>query len=261
MFKSALLSQSQPCIRLRAMKATSPKASIAPEDPIGMRLLVIVLLVMAAAGCGAVPAALPTAVPTDTPAAVGNPPLAHDFVSGQVLLPRGAYLFLEATVSDDGAGECSFPPAGQRPAPVYWLESGSLVIVWSALDVGPMPGGYDRLSVLERAVESVGFFAQHYLQGYSVGGGERAAMSTIRKLPASGYLSLVAADIQVVVEAVYENGAAVVNIQDQPYRLAPGAIWRETQHYEPQTGCHVTREIALINHGLVFQSGLRFTDR
>ncbi len=260
MFKPSPPGQSQQWSHQRATKSQGPNISMGRYGPIRRPVLIILLLAMAAAGCGIIPSVRPTSLPTDTPTRPASPPLAHDYVSGEKRLPRGSYAFIEALLHDEGIGACEYAPSAEQPRLGYRVKSDMLEIAWEALDVGPLGGSRDRLAVLERAVRSVGFFGQSKTESISLGGATTKEMSIMEDLPATGYFPYRATDGPVVVEAVYETGAAVVKLRGNAYFVEPGARWQEVERYEPQTGCHVTRSIAVINHGLLFQSGLFFTD-
>jgi len=216
-------------------------------------LLVVLFLAVDISGCNAAPDVPSLASP------IPSPPLAHDYTWGEVQLPKGSYLFVEALVHDEASGTCQYPPSAQQPPLGYKFSEEILVIDWTSLDVG-LIGSINKEQIIERATGFVGFFGQMSTESYSLGGATRASLSVMRSLPMSGDFPYEATGSPIIVEAADEHGAVVVSVKGQAFLLEPGAVWQESQKYEPQVGCLVTRTITLVNHELVSESELQFTD-
>lgn len=222
-------------------------------------MLVVMLLASPLLGCSPARTTATGSQLLNTPTPASHPPHADNYTPGEALLPPGSYLFIEALLRDEASGACLYAPSAQQPALGYEINSGVLVINWTSLQ-GGLSGLDNQEQVVELALKSVGFFGQRKTESYSLGGATIADISLMRELPASNYFPYKATDLPVIVEAVDEHGAAVVNVRGLAYRMAPDAEWQETQLYEPQPGCFVTRTITLVNHGLLSEDEIRFTD-
>lgn len=200
----------------------------------------------------------------DTPStavatAIPKPPLAGNYTPGDVAVPPSSHLFMEALIHDEASGSCLYPPAAEQPPLGYEYRSGVLVVDWKGLDVG-LVGSHDQEDVVEAAMSSPGFVGHRSTESYSLGGATRAWLTVLKEIPSTEEFPYNATGSPVTVEALLEGGRAVVSIRGETFLLEPGAIWQESQPFEPQPGCLVTRTITLINHGLIHDSELEFTD-